>query len=93
MDKQEMIRKELTKKRNILFMKNLEKERVKKFINYNNWNFEDEFSYLSLKSLNSRPIEEGNILEDIYKFQRKKQNFISKISLMNKISNSYISNY
>ena len=93
MDEQEMIRKELDKKRNILLMKNLEKERVKKFINYNNWNFDDEFSHLSLQSRNSRPIDEGNILEDIHKFQRKKQNFISKISLMNKIRNSYISNY
>ena len=92
-DSQEMIRKELDKKRNIILMKNLEKEKVKKFINYNNWNFDDEFSHISLHSLNSRPIEEGNILEDIYKFQRKKQNFVSKISLINKISSSYISNY
>ena len=92
-NEQELIREELIKKRNIILMKKLEKERVKKFINYNNWNFDDELTLLSLHSHNSRPIEEGNILEDIYKFQRKKKKFVSKISLINKISNSYISNY
>ena len=90
-DEQELIRTELNKKRQIILMKNMEKERVKKFINYNNWNFDDELSAPSIHSINSKPIEEGNILEDIYKFQRKKKNFITKISLINRVSSSYIS--
>ena len=89
---QEIIRKEIDKKRTIFLMKKKEKERIKRFINYNNWNFDDELSAPSIHNINSKPIEEGNILEDIYKFQKKKNNFISKISLINRVRSSYISN-
>ena len=83
---------EQNKNDNLLIQKRVEKERIKRFVN-NNWNFSDELNFPQYHPNSSNSLNQGNILNDIYKFGRKKQNFISNISLLNKSRFSIISNY
>ena len=68
------------------------KEIMKGFIN-NNWNIDEELSFPKYHRLSSNYLKEGNILDDIYKFGRKKQKYFSKITSFNNQTISYISNY
>ena len=60
-------------KRKIIDLKKTELEKVKKFINYN-WNYEDELINFN-NFHNSKYIVISNIINDITKFSRKKENY------------------
>ena len=80
-------------KESLLLKKQSEKQRIiKQFVN-NNWNFEEELSFPKYQSINCCSLTDENIMDDINKFGKKKQNFISKISLLNDKNISNINKY
>ena len=64
----------------IMIQKNLEKERLKKIINYN-WNYEEELSFPIYHSINCNKL--NDITSDINKFGNKRKHFFSNISSFN----------
>jgi len=69
-------------KKKILEIKRLEAEKVKKFVNYNWYHDEELINHKIIYNLeNKKPI---NIINDIYKFGIKKQNFSRRIFSFNK---------
>ena len=69
-----------------------ERELVKGFAN-NNWNYDDELSFPIYHKFSSSSLKQGNILDDIYRFGRKRQSFFNHITSFNTQTISYISNY
>ena len=81
-------------RRDLVLKKNNDIQReVKSFIINNNWSCEEELSFPKYHKINCISLREDNILDDINKFGRKKQKFISKLSLLNRKNPSIISNY
>ena len=71
--------------------KQLEKEKVKRFITDSNWNLDDEINFNNYHDKNDKLLRGENIFNDICEFGKKKNNFMSKISLFNsKMKNSSI---
>ena len=71
--------------------KQLEKEKVKRFISDSNWNLDDEINFNNYHDKNDKLLRGENIFNDICEFGKKKNNFMSKISLFNsKMKNSSI---
>ena len=64
-----------------MFKKQSEKNKIKHILN-NGWDFQDESPYMKYDT-RTIPIKHINLFEEINKFGQKKQNFCSKISLIN----------
>ena len=64
-----------------MFKKQSEKNKIKHILN-NGWDFQDESPYMKYDA-RTIPIKHINLFEEINKFGQKKQNFCSKISLIN----------
>jgi hypothetical protein len=64
-----------------MFKKQSEKNKIKHILN-NGWDFQDESPYMKYNT-RTIPIKHINLFEEINKFGQKKQNFCSKISLIN----------
>ena len=66
------IQRKLDKKRKIIDLKKIEIDKIKKFVNDYNWNYGDELTNINL---NSKYDIKSNIINDINKFSRKKENY------------------
>ena len=64
-----------------MFKKQSEKNKIKHILN-NGWDFQEELPYMKYNT-RTIPIKHINLFEEINKFGQKKQNFCSKISLIN----------
>ena len=64
-----------------MFKKQSEKNKIKHILN-NGWDFQEESPYMKYNT-RTIPIKHINLFEEINKFGQKKQNFCSKISLIN----------
>ena len=64
-----------------MLKKQSEKNKIKHILN-NGWDFQDESPYMKYNT-RTIPIKHINLFEEINKFGQKKQNFCSKISLIN----------
>jgi hypothetical protein len=70
-----------------------EKRKLVKDFATNNWNYDDELSFPIYHKFSSSSLKQGNILDDIYRFGRKRQSFFNHITSFNTQTISYISNY
>ena len=64
-----------------MLKKQSEKNKIKHILN-NGWDFQDESPYMKYNT-RTIPIKHINLLDEINKFRKKKQEFCSKISLIN----------
>ena len=85
------VQNERNQRENII-AKRKSREMVKGFAN-NNWNYDDELSFPKYYKISNNSLKVGNILDDIYKFGIKKQNFFNKITSFNNHTISHISQY
>ena len=74
------IQRKLDKKRKIIDLKKIEIDKIKKFVNDYNWNYGDELTNINL---NSKYDIKSNIINDINKFSRKKENYSKNILSLN----------
>ena len=86
-----IIENERIQRENILARKKT-REMVQNFAT-NNWNYDDELSFPINHRFSSSSLKEGNIVDDIYRFGRKKQSFFKHITSFNTQTISYISDY
>ena len=74
------IQRKLDEKRKIIDLKKIEIDKIKKFVNDYNWNYSDELTNINLYSkYDIKP----NIINDINKFSRKKENYSKNILSLN----------
>ena len=64
-----------------MLKKQSEKNKIKHILN-NGWDCQDESPYMKYNT-RTIPIKHINLLDEINKFRKKKQEFCSKISLIN----------
>ena len=74
------IQRKLDEKRKIIDLKKIEIDKIKKFVNDYNWNYSDELTNINL---NSKYDIKPNIINDINKFSRKKENYSKNILSLN----------
>ena len=74
------IQRKLDEKRKIIDLKKIEIDKIKKFVNDYNWNYGDELTNINL---NSKYDIKSNIINDINKFSRKKENYSKNILSLN----------
>ena len=74
------IQRKLDEKRKIIDLKKIEIDKIKKFVNDYNWNYGDELTNINL---NSKYDIKPNIINDINKFSRKKENYSKNILSLN----------
>jgi len=74
------IQRKLDEKRKIIDLKKIEIDKIKKFVNDYNWNYGDELANINL---NSKYDIKPNIINDINKFSRKKENYSKNILSLN----------
>ena len=74
------IQRKLDEKKKIIDLKKNEIDKIKKFVNDYNWNYGDELTNINL---NSKYDIKPNIINDINKFSRKKENYSKNILSLN----------
>ena len=74
------IQRKLDEKRKIIDLKKIEIDKIKKFVNDYNWNYGDELTNINL---NAKYDIKPNIINDINKFSRKKENYSKNILSLN----------